>query len=175
MPIYREHMIMIIVNTWCFVGADCRESSDDCLNHGCQNGAECVDQHQNYTCRCEAAYMGRFCENLIQVSHWKFQLNRSVLKPFPSLCENLIPVCVKTLSQSVCGKTLWSWRQASTISLYTSQSSLCENPTHWSHCLKTFSWSVCVKTNMNKALIKETAPWWEIWLLFKYYSVTSLL
>ncbi len=49
-------------------GEECQQSSNDCLNNRCQNNAECVDLHQNYTCECGIGFTGQYCENVIQVS-----------------------------------------------------------------------------------------------------------
>ena len=35
---------------------------DDCVNHTCLNGASCVDDVKNYTCRCVAGFKGDRCE-----------------------------------------------------------------------------------------------------------------
>ncbi len=43
-------------------GADCSLSVDDCIEHACQNGSACVDEHQGYSCDCPAGYDGNFCE-----------------------------------------------------------------------------------------------------------------
>ena len=43
------------------------ESSNDCENNKCENNAECVDLHQNYTCDCLPGYTGPYCGQVIQV------------------------------------------------------------------------------------------------------------
>ena len=35
---------------------------DDCVNHTCLNGGSCVDDVNNYTCRCVAGFKGDRCE-----------------------------------------------------------------------------------------------------------------
>jgi len=34
-----------------------------CANHGCSNGATCVDGLTNYACNCLAGYEGATCQN----------------------------------------------------------------------------------------------------------------
>ena len=48
-------------------GTECLESSNDCENNKCENNAECVDLHQNYTCDCGVGYTGQYCQDVIQV------------------------------------------------------------------------------------------------------------
>uniref|UniRef100_A0A8P4KD03 Slit homolog 1 protein n=1 Tax=Dicentrarchus labrax TaxID=13489 RepID=A0A8P4KD03_DICLA len=45
-----------------FHGTFCEVNVDDCQDHGCENGATCVDGVGNYTCLCPPNYIGLFCE-----------------------------------------------------------------------------------------------------------------
>ncbi|WAR08642.1 FBP1-like protein [Mya arenaria] len=45
-----------------FEGADCGTNDDDCVSHGCLNGAACVDEPGSYSCKCVSGYSGDFCE-----------------------------------------------------------------------------------------------------------------
>lgn len=50
-----------------FAGEQCAESSNDCANNRCENNAECIDLHRNYTCACAPGFTGAFCGSVIQV------------------------------------------------------------------------------------------------------------
>lgn len=39
-----------------YVADDCSVDYDDCQEHRCQNGAQCVDELNGYTCQCEEGY-----------------------------------------------------------------------------------------------------------------------
>ena len=41
-----------------FHGTFCEVNVDDCQDHGCENGATCVDGVGNYTCLCAPNYKG---------------------------------------------------------------------------------------------------------------------
>lgn len=41
-----------------FHGTFCEVNVDDCQDHGCENGATCVDGVGNYTCLCPPNYTG---------------------------------------------------------------------------------------------------------------------
>jgi hypothetical protein len=45
-----------------FNGQHCENNVDDCARHLCQNGAQCVDGRNSYTCKCADGYAGVFCE-----------------------------------------------------------------------------------------------------------------
>lgn len=39
-----------------YVGDNCTENRDDCEDHRCQNGAQCVDGVNGYSCLCAEGY-----------------------------------------------------------------------------------------------------------------------
>lgn len=41
-----------------FHGTFCEVNVEDCQDHGCENGATCVDGVGNYTCLCPPNYTG---------------------------------------------------------------------------------------------------------------------
>uniref|UniRef100_A0A3B5LU64 Slit homolog 1b (Drosophila) n=1 Tax=Xiphophorus couchianus TaxID=32473 RepID=A0A3B5LU64_9TELE len=45
-----------------FHGTFCEVNMDDCEDHGCDNGATCVDGVGNYSCLCPPNYRGLLCE-----------------------------------------------------------------------------------------------------------------
>lgn len=45
-----------------FIGDNCEENIDDCVDHACENNATCVDGAANYTCDCLYGYKGELCE-----------------------------------------------------------------------------------------------------------------
>ncbi|KAJ0051028.1 hypothetical protein NL108_012277 [Boleophthalmus pectinirostris] len=45
-----------------WVGPDCGSDYDECLNHRCQNGAQCVDKLDGYSCLCPKGFSGDLCE-----------------------------------------------------------------------------------------------------------------
>ena len=51
-------MITYVINYVSMFSADI----DDCVNHTCLNGGSCVDDVNNYTCRCVAGLQGDRCE-----------------------------------------------------------------------------------------------------------------
>jgi|GEM_PF-928125 len=48
-----------------WTGNTCSQSENDCPGNSCQNGATCVDEHQDYSCDCATGYTGRFCNTNI--------------------------------------------------------------------------------------------------------------
>jgi len=53
----------MLVWLWSIVGwedesTSCITLSNDCLDHGCLNGATCVDDVRTYTCLCPPGYTG---------------------------------------------------------------------------------------------------------------------
>ena len=36
--------------------------TDDCVGHGCANGATCIDHLGGYTCDCADGYVGTLCD-----------------------------------------------------------------------------------------------------------------
>ncbi|KAK7148029.1 hypothetical protein R3I93_012363 [Phoxinus phoxinus] len=45
-----------------YVGDDCGVNYDDCEDHRCQNGAQCVDELGGYSCVCATGFSGQLCE-----------------------------------------------------------------------------------------------------------------
>uniref|UniRef100_A0A8C5E9N0 Slit homolog 1a (Drosophila) n=1 Tax=Gouania willdenowi TaxID=441366 RepID=A0A8C5E9N0_GOUWI len=45
-----------------YVGDDCSVDYNDCEEHRCQNGAQCVDELNGYSCICPEGYNGQLCE-----------------------------------------------------------------------------------------------------------------
>ena len=41
---------------------------DVCLNNGCQNGGTCVDEWNQFSCRCPTGYVGSLCDRQIAVT-----------------------------------------------------------------------------------------------------------
>lgn len=39
-----------------YAGDNCSEVQDDCRDHRCQNGAQCVDEVNSYSCVCAEGY-----------------------------------------------------------------------------------------------------------------------
>lgn len=39
-----------------YAGGNCTEKQDDCRDHRCQNGAQCVDEANGYSCLCTQGY-----------------------------------------------------------------------------------------------------------------------
>lgn len=39
-----------------YTGDNCSENQDDCKDHKCQNGAQCVDEVNSYACLCVEGY-----------------------------------------------------------------------------------------------------------------------
>ena len=50
-------------------GFNCETNIDDCVNHKCYNGAQCIDGIGNYTCKCTDGYGGRYCEQVIDACY----------------------------------------------------------------------------------------------------------
>uniref|UniRef100_A0A673B616 Slit homolog 1b (Drosophila) n=1 Tax=Sphaeramia orbicularis TaxID=375764 RepID=A0A673B616_9TELE len=74
-----------------WVGPDCGIDYDECVNHRCQNGAQCVDHLDGYSCVCPQGYSGEFCE-------------AAVPPPSPcqlAQCQNDAP-CVEKTGAAVC-------------------------------------------------------------------------
>uniref|UniRef100_A0A8C4LRD3 Slit homolog 1 protein n=1 Tax=Equus asinus asinus TaxID=83772 RepID=A0A8C4LRD3_EQUAS len=54
-----------------YTGDNCSENQDDCRDHGCQNGAQCLDEVNSYSCVCAEGYsillarnsLRRTCQN----------------------------------------------------------------------------------------------------------------
>ena len=40
---------------------------DDCGGHLCENGGQCVDGVNEYTCRCADGYDGQYCANSMYI------------------------------------------------------------------------------------------------------------
>lgn len=45
-----------------FPGTNCEENVDECMSNPCQNGGQCRDRNNGYTCTCQAGYLGDHCE-----------------------------------------------------------------------------------------------------------------
>ncbi|XP_068607543.1 slit homolog 1 protein-like [Brachionichthys hirsutus] len=45
-----------------WVGPDCSIDYNECIEHRCQNGAQCVDHLDGYSCTCPQGYSGDLCE-----------------------------------------------------------------------------------------------------------------
>lgn len=39
-----------------YTGDNCSKNQDDCKDHQCQNGAQCVDEINSYACLCAEGY-----------------------------------------------------------------------------------------------------------------------
>lgn len=39
-----------------YAGGSCTENQDDCKDHRCQDGAQCVDEANGYSCLCTQGY-----------------------------------------------------------------------------------------------------------------------
>lgn len=52
-----------------FHGTFCEVNVDDCQDHGCENGATCVDGVGNYTCLCPPNYAGMTATSVWGSSH----------------------------------------------------------------------------------------------------------
>ncbi|KAF7646065.1 hypothetical protein LDENG_00194150 [Lucifuga dentata] len=63
---------------------------DDCQDHGCENGATCVDGVGNYTCLCPPHFTGLFCEE-----------EEGVCSPGRNPCQNQA-TCLSTLTGPRC-------------------------------------------------------------------------
>jgi len=46
-----------------YEGDDCETDIDDCASVQCQNGGECIDDVNSYTCECARSFEGTSCEN----------------------------------------------------------------------------------------------------------------
>uniref|UniRef100_A0A7N6B4W0 Slit homolog 1 protein n=1 Tax=Anabas testudineus TaxID=64144 RepID=A0A7N6B4W0_ANATE len=73
-----------------FHGTFCEVNADDCEDHGCENGATCVDGVGNYTCLCPPKYTGLFCEE-----------EESVCSPGRNPCQHQ-STCISTPSGPRC-------------------------------------------------------------------------
>ncbi|XP_003972277.3 slit homolog 1b isoform X2 [Takifugu rubripes] len=45
-----------------WVGPECSIDYNECVDHHCQNGAQCVDHLDGYSCACPQGFSGEFCE-----------------------------------------------------------------------------------------------------------------
>ena len=44
------------------LGLNCEEDIDECAPKPCKNGATCVNEINNFTCKCAPGFTGRECE-----------------------------------------------------------------------------------------------------------------
>uniref|UniRef100_A0A4W6EH69 Slit homolog 1b (Drosophila) n=1 Tax=Lates calcarifer TaxID=8187 RepID=A0A4W6EH69_LATCA len=66
-PCQHQSTLCVCVCSRCvcipgWVGPDCGIDYNECVDHRCQNGAQCVDHLDGYTCVCPQGYSGEFCE-----------------------------------------------------------------------------------------------------------------
>uniref|UniRef100_A0A672FWX7 Slit homolog 1 protein n=1 Tax=Salarias fasciatus TaxID=181472 RepID=A0A672FWX7_SALFA len=73
-----------------FHGTFCEVNVDDCEDHGCENGATCVDGAGNYTCLCPPDYTGLLCEE-----------EENVCSPGRNPCQHQ-STCISTLTGPRC-------------------------------------------------------------------------
>ena len=45
-----------------YIDKNCSTNIDDCVDHICQHGSQCVDGVDSYTCLCTRHYTGKYCE-----------------------------------------------------------------------------------------------------------------
>ncbi|KAF3852765.1 hypothetical protein F7725_006120 [Dissostichus mawsoni] len=75
-----------------WVGPNCSIDYNECVDHRCQNGAQCVDHLDGYSCVCPQGFSGEFCEAAALPPLSLCQL---------SACQNGAP-CVQEAGVVVC-------------------------------------------------------------------------
>ena len=63
---YNDDINLLISRVvYVYLGADCSEDINDCMNATCYNGGTCVDGIASFSCNCVEGYSGALCQENI--------------------------------------------------------------------------------------------------------------